>query len=198
MYFPDNSNGRRIVITTRDSEVAEQVASSKILHRVNFLDEYVCRDLLCQIVFGEDDCPDELKGLVSKILSDSSGLPFPIHVIGGLLSKVERSRDVWENVSKDVKALIVESDEQRLSNILSLSYNHLPFHLKPCFSYMGAFPEDYIIKGSRLKSLWIAEGIVKSNRDKSLEEVGKDYLKALVDRNLLLVRRKKHNGKPMS
>ncbi|XP_042041292.1 putative late blight resistance protein homolog R1A-3 [Salvia splendens] len=75
MYFPDNSNGSRIVITTRDSEVAEQVASSKILHRVNFLDEYACRDLLCQIVFGEDDCPDELKGLVSKILSDCSGLP---------------------------------------------------------------------------------------------------------------------------
>ncbi|XP_042031906.1 putative late blight resistance protein homolog R1B-16 [Salvia splendens] len=148
-------------------------------------------------MFGEEDCPGELQEVVAKIGSDCSGLPLAIHVIAGLLSKVERSRDVWENVSTDVKASIVESNKH-FSNILFLSYNHLPFHLKPCFLYMGAFPEDYIIKGSRLKSFWIAEGFVKSNGDKSLEEEAEDYLKALVERNLLLVRRKKHNGKPMS
>ncbi|XP_047951752.1 putative late blight resistance protein homolog R1B-16 isoform X1 [Salvia hispanica] len=63
---------------------------------------------------------------------------------------------------------------------------------------MGVFPEDHEIKGSRLMSLWIAEGFVKSNGDKSLEEVAKDYLKVLVERNLLLVTREKSNGKAMS
>ncbi|XP_042041291.1 late blight resistance protein R1-A-like [Salvia splendens] len=198
MYFPDNSNGSRIVITTRVSDVAFYVAGSKSLHHVRLLNKSVSRDLLCRIVFGEEDCPDELQEVAAKIGSDCSGLPIAIHVIGGLLSKVERSRDIWENVSTDVKTSIVESDEQGFSNILSLSYNHLSFHLKPCFLYMGAFPEDYIIKGSRLKSLLIAEGFVKSNRDKSLEEVGEDYLKALVDRNLISVRRKNTNGKPTS
>ncbi|XP_042039555.1 putative late blight resistance protein homolog R1B-16 [Salvia splendens] len=50
---------------------------------------------------------------------------------------------------------------------------------------MGAFLDGYEIKGSRLMSLWIAHGFVKSNGDKSLEEEAEDYLKALVDRNLL-------------
>ncbi|XP_047965788.1 putative late blight resistance protein homolog R1B-16 [Salvia hispanica] len=193
MYFPDNSNGSRIVITTRESDVAKHVVGSKSLHHVRLLNKSASRDLLCQIVFGEEDCPDELQEVAAKIGSDCSGLPLAIHVIGGLLSKLERSRDVWENVSTDVKASIVESDEH-FSNILSLSYNHLPIHLKPCFLYMGAFPEDYEIKGSRLMSLWIAEGFVKSNGDKRLEEEAETYLQALV----LLVRRKKYNGKPVS
>ncbi|KAL1531582.1 putative late blight resistance protein R1B-16 [Salvia divinorum] len=197
IYFPENDNGSRVVITTRESDVAEYVAGSKSLHHVQLLNKSASRDLLCRIVFGEEDCPGELKGVAAKIGRDCSGLPLAIHVIGGLLSKVERSRDVWEHVSTDVKASIVESDKQ-FSNILSLSYNHLPIHLKPCFLYMGAFPEDYMINGSRLKSLWIAEGFVKSNGDKTLEEEADVYLKALVERNLLLVRRKKHNGKPMS
>ncbi|XP_047972203.1 putative late blight resistance protein homolog R1A-10 [Salvia hispanica] len=142
MYFPDNSNGSRIVITTRESNVAFYVAGSKSLHHVQPLNTSASRDLLCRIAFGEEDCPGELQGVAAKIGSDCSGLPLAIHVIGGLLSKVERSRDVWENVSTDVKASIVESDEH-FSNILYLSYNHLPIHLKPCFLYMGAFPEDY-------------------------------------------------------
>ncbi|XP_042051719.1 putative disease resistance RPP13-like protein 3 [Salvia splendens] len=97
----------------------------------------------------------------------------------------------------NVKASIVESEEQ-CSNILSLSYNHLPIYLELCFLYMGAFPEDYKINGSRLISLWIAEGFVKSNGGKSLEEEAMDYLKLLLERNLLLVRREKSNGKALS
>ncbi|XP_047964624.1 putative disease resistance RPP13-like protein 3 [Salvia hispanica] len=192
-----DKDGSRIVITTRESDVAEHVAGSKSLHHVRLLDEFASRDLLCQIVFGEEDCPGELQLVAATIGSDCSGLPLAIHVIGGLLSKVERSRDVWYSFSTDVKASIVESDEH-FSSILSLSYNHLPIRLKPCFLYMGAFPEDYEIKGSRLKSMWIGEGFVKYNGDKSLEDEAEDYLKALVERNLLFVKRKKKNGKPMS
>ena len=105
MYFPDNNNGSRIVITSRDSEVAEHVAGSKSLHHMQLLNKFASQDLLCKIVFGEHDCPNELQEVAAKIGSDCSGLPLAIHVIGGLLSKVERSRDVWENLSKHVKKL---------------------------------------------------------------------------------------------
>ncbi|XP_042047608.1 putative late blight resistance protein homolog R1B-16 [Salvia splendens] len=198
MYFPDNNDGSRIMITTRESHVAQYVANSKSLHHdMQLLSKSSSWDLLRQIVFGEEDCPLDFQWIGTKIASECGGLPLAIHVIGGLLSKVKRSMDVWEHLSTDVKASIVESEE-RFSNILSLSYNHLPIYLKPCFLYMGAFPEDTEIKGSRLMSQWIAEGFVKSNGDKSLEEEAKDYLKLLVERNLLLVTRKKSNGKAMS
>ncbi|XP_047951628.1 putative late blight resistance protein homolog R1A-10 [Salvia hispanica] len=188
MYFPDNNDRSRIMITTRESDVAQYIANSKSMHHdMQLLNMSASWDLLRQTVFGEDDCPLELQEIGTKIASDCGGLPLAIHVIGGLLSKVERSIDVWEHLSTNVKDSIVKSQE-RFSNIFSLSYNHLPIYLKPCFLYMGAFPEDYEIKGSRLMSLWIAEGFVKSNGNKSLEEVAKDYLKVLVERNLLWVR----------
>ena len=63
---------------------------------------------------------------------------------------------------------------------------------------MGAFPEDYMIKGSKLVRLWVAEGFVKSNRGRSLEEDAKDWLRSLVERNLFLVSEYKMNSKPKS
>ncbi|XP_057771560.1 putative late blight resistance protein homolog R1A-10 [Salvia miltiorrhiza] len=186
-YFPDNNNGSRIVITTRESDVAKY-ADSEIQHhhQVQLLSESQSWDLLSQIVFQEEDCPHELQGIGEKIASDCGGLPLAINVIGGLLSKVERLKDAWENIGNDVRAAIAESDKQ-FSNILSLSYNHLPIHLKPCFLYMAAFPEDYEIDLLRLVRMWVAEGFVKSNGEKSLEEEAEDYLKSLVERNLVSV-----------
>ncbi|XP_057771684.1 putative late blight resistance protein homolog R1A-10 [Salvia miltiorrhiza] len=186
MYFPDNNKGSRIVITTRESDVAKYADSKSQHHKVKLLSESQSWDLLSQIVFGEEDCPHELQGIGKKISSDCGGLPLAINVIGGLLSKVERLKDVWENIGNDVRPAIAESDKQ-FSNILSLSYNHLPIHLKPCFLYMAAFPEDYKIDLLRLICMWVAEGFVKSNGDKSLEEEAEDYLKSLVERNLVSV-----------
>ncbi|KAL6584718.1 hypothetical protein OROMI_004007 [Orobanche minor] len=189
-YLPDNNNGSRILITTRESDVAEYADSRSLWHQVQLLNRSKSWDLLRQIVFGEEDCLDDddvLQGMGEKIASDCGGLPLAINVIGGVLSKVERSEKVWEVVAKDVRAAIDESDKQ-CSNILSLSYNHLSNHLRPCFLYMGAFPEDYEIRRSNLVRMWVAEGFVKANGDKSLEEEAEDYLNALVQRNLLMVK----------
>ncbi|KAH6808641.1 hypothetical protein C2S51_026424 [Perilla frutescens var. frutescens] len=151
-----------------------------------------------QTVFGEEDCPCELREIGRKIARDCGGLPLAINVIGGILFKAERARDVWEHVAKDVRATIAETDNHEFSNVLTLSYNHLPNNLKPCFLYMGAFLENYEIKASRLIQVWIAEGFFKSKGYKRLEKEAEENLKALVERNLVLVRRKKSNGKACS
>ncbi|KAL1562088.1 putative late blight resistance protein R1B-16 isoform X1 [Salvia divinorum] len=196
-YFPDNNNGSRIVITTRESDIANYADSLSLHHQVQLLSMSESWNLLHQIVFGEEDCPRELEEIGQKIASACGGLPLAISVIGGLLSKSERLEDVWEKIGNNVIATIVEADDH-CSSILSLSYNHLPNHLKPCFLYMGAFPEDYEIRGSRLVRLWVAEGFIKSNGKRSLEEEAEDCLKSLIERNLLLVRKYKKYGKPKS
>ncbi|KAL0357373.1 UNVERIFIED_CONTAM: putative disease resistance protein [Sesamum calycinum] len=118
-------------------------------------------------------------------------------MIGGILSQAKTNQDFWEQVSDNVSSTVADKDEH-FSNILSLSYNHLPNHLKPCFLYMGAFPEDYEIRSSRLINLLVAEGLVRPISDKSLEEAAKMHLKALVDRNLIFVRQQGTNGKVKS
>ncbi|KAH6777735.1 hypothetical protein C2S51_009047 [Perilla frutescens var. frutescens] len=196
--FPENNNGSRIMLTTRESDVAKYVGTQSLQHKVQLLNKTESWNLLHQMVFGEENCPDELQEIGRKIAHDCGGLSLTINVISGLLSKAKRSRDVWESIAKDVSVAIAEADDGGFSNVLSFSYNHLPNHLKPCFLYMGAFPEDHKVKGSRLKYFWVAEGFLKSNGDRSLEEEAEDYLNALVERNLLLVTRKKSNGKALS
>ncbi|XP_042039234.1 putative late blight resistance protein homolog R1A-3 isoform X2 [Salvia splendens] len=122
MYCPDNNIGSRIVITTRLSDVAKLISHSLSLHYVQLLNNSASWDLLHQIVFGEEECPFELQEVGTKIASDCGGLPLAIHVVGGFLSKVERSSDIWKHFSTDLKALTVEPDNHlRFLNILSWS-----------------------------------------------------------------------------
>ncbi|XP_042059142.1 putative late blight resistance protein homolog R1B-16 [Salvia splendens] len=197
MYFPDNDNGSRIVITTRESDVANYADSSSLQHQMQLLSKSESWNLLRQLVFREEHCPPELQDIGRKIANGCSGLPLAITVIGGLLSMIKRSEDAWEKIGNNVIAAISESDEKCYS-ILSLSYKHLPNCLKPCFLYMGAYPEDFEIKGSRLVRLWVAEGFVKSSGERSLEEEAEDWLKSLVERNLFMVREYNKYGKPKS
>ncbi|KAL8486823.1 hypothetical protein ACS0TY_023497 [Phlomoides rotata] len=61
---------------------------------------------------------------------------------------------------------------------------------------MGVFPEDFEIIVSQFIKLWVSEGILKPNDDKSLEEVAEEYLKGLIDRNLIMVHELRWNGDP--
>ncbi|KAL0323261.1 UNVERIFIED_CONTAM: putative late blight resistance proteinR1B-14 [Sesamum angustifolium] len=192
--FPNKENGSRIIVTTRESSVADYTASGSSHHQVNLLKDDDSWNLLRQKVFApEETCSPELEKVGKRIAKGCRGLPLAIHVIGGILSQAKRSEDFWEQVSDNVSSTIADKGEQ-FSNILSLSYNHLPNHLRPCFLYMGAFPEDYKIRSSRLINLLVAEGLVRPILDKSLEEAAEMYLKALVDRNLIFVSKKGANG----
>ncbi|KAL0341562.1 UNVERIFIED_CONTAM: putative disease resistance protein [Sesamum calycinum] len=109
-----------------------------------------------------------------------------IVVIGGLLANSNMKREYWESVAENVNAFRNSKDYERCLQILSLSYNSLPIHLKPCFLYMRAFPEDYKVPVSELTKLWIAQGFLKPIRGKTLEEAAIKYLRELIDRNLFL------------
>ncbi|KAL0285446.1 UNVERIFIED_CONTAM: putative late blight resistance proteinR1B-14 [Sesamum calycinum] len=193
-FFPDDNNGSRIIVTTRESSVAYYTGSQSSYHQMNLLKDDESWNLLHQKVFAlEDTCSPELEKIGKKIAKDCRGLPLAIHVIGGILSQAKTSQDFWEHVSDNVSSAIADKGEQ-YSNILSLSYNRLPNHLKPYFLYMGAFPEDYEIRSSKLIKLLVAEGFVQPILGKSLEEAAEMHLKALVDRNLIFVRQQGTNG----
>ncbi|PQP97199.1 disease resistance protein RPM1-like [Prunus yedoensis var. nudiflora] len=72
-----------------------------------------------------------------------------------------------------------------LKNVLSLSFNDLPYYLKSCFLYLSIFPEDHQIKHTRLIRLWIAEGFIETKESKTLEDVAEDYLNELLNRSMI-------------
>ncbi|KAL0287240.1 UNVERIFIED_CONTAM: putative disease resistance RPP13-like protein 3 [Sesamum calycinum] len=60
---------------------------------------------------------------------------------------------------------------------------------------MATFPEDFEIRVSKLIKLWIAEGFVNPSVHQRLEDIAIEYLKELIDRNLLIVRQQGTLGK---
>ncbi|KAL0384894.1 UNVERIFIED_CONTAM: putative late blight resistance proteinR1A-10 [Sesamum radiatum] len=192
-FFPDDNNGSRIILTTRQSEVAIYANSRSPIHDMKLLHSEPSWDLLRVTVFGQEDCPYALEEIGWKIAENCKGLPLAIVVIGGLLSR-DKNEEYWKIISQDVKSAIARNDGDQFMQILSLSYDSLPHHLKACFLYMGVFPEDYEIFVSQLIKLWVAEGFIKPLAPKSLEELAEEYLSDLINRNLIEVRRRNLNG----
>ncbi|XP_047961733.1 putative late blight resistance protein homolog R1B-16 [Salvia hispanica] len=192
-FFPDNRNGSRIVVTTRLSHLASQFNYSSGLD-LKFLDKYASWDLFCKTVFGEEACPLELKGIGKKIVKGCKGLPLSIVVIGGLLSKSERTKEKWGFIEKNLSSVVNLNDNESCLQVLYMSYNNLPVHLKPCFLYMGIYTEDAILVNLHILFI-VAGGYVKPINGKCLEEIAEEYLEELVDRNMLIVKERKHDGK---
>ncbi|XP_011071841.1 putative late blight resistance protein homolog R1A-10 [Sesamum indicum] len=192
--FPDDSNGSRVLLTTRLSDVAVYANSSSRLHQMRFLNVDDSWNLLCKKVFGEKDCPPELEDVGREIARNCGGLPLAIVVIGGLLYKESRTWRNWRSIAENLNSVFSKDDEQCLE-ILGLSYNRLPHRLKPCFLYMGVFPEDSEIPVSKLINLWAAEGFLKPSTSKTLEEVAEEYLKDLIERSLILACKRSCNGR---
>ncbi|KAL0425283.1 UNVERIFIED_CONTAM: putative late blight resistance proteinR1A-10 [Sesamum radiatum] len=190
--FPDDNNGSRVLITTRLLDVAVY-ASSSPLHQMSFLDEEWSWSLLRYKVFEQQSCPTELERIGRTIAKSCGGLPLAIVLVAGFLTKMDRAQYHWEKIAENMSSAVITNED--LSKILTLSYDHLPCHLQPCFLYMGGFPEDYNIPVSKLTKLWIAEGFLKSVGPKILEELAEEYLEDLVKRNLVLIIKRRSNGK---
>jgi len=179
--FPDNFNGSRILITSRNKKVALDARHTSDPYLLPFLDQDESRKLLRRKVFQRGDCPRELKTLLRQMAIGCRGLPLSIVVLGGLLAKVEKTHRTWSEICGNVNWHLSECKD-----ILALSYTYLPRHLKPCFLYLGVYPEDFEIPVKQLINLWVAEGFIQHTDHKvSSEKVAEDYLKELIDRSLV-------------
>ncbi|PWA59203.1 NB-ARC domains-containing protein [Artemisia annua] len=193
LCFPDDKTGSRVLLTTRLAEVACHANRGSFTHNLQLLSEEKSWELLCRKTFRGVECPEKLIETGKHIARECQGLPLALVVIAGLLEKAEKTKDLWESVVKRVSSYIVNDPEGCL-DVLALSYDHLPCHLRNCFLYISGFPKDGKIQVQRLIRLWMAEGFIKEAGQRSMEEEAEDYLMDLVDRNLLAVADRRSDG----
>ncbi|XP_057767423.1 putative late blight resistance protein homolog R1A-10 [Salvia miltiorrhiza] len=195
--LPKSNKFGRVLITTRDEKVAWH-ACKREPHRLGFLELKESWELLQLEVFSRlDACPKNVELLGKHIAKQCGGVPLAIVVIGGILVEKFSSSDMkaeWEKVSASVSSHLNSDKQKRTENIILLSYNKLSYNLRDCFLYLGMFPEDSEISAWRLIHLWIAEGFIQQEFDKSLEEVAEEYLGELIARNLVMVDKTKAKG----
>ncbi|XP_022632889.1 putative disease resistance RPP13-like protein 3 [Vigna radiata var. radiata] len=191
--FPDNNRGSRILITSRSKEVAMH-AGLDVPHYLPFLKEEESWELFRKKVFIDGDCPSDLEPLGKLMVQRCCGLPLSIIVLAGLLANKEKSHILWSEVVDHVNSYINRDKTQVNDIVLKLSYDNLPRRLKPCFLYLGLFPEDFEIPVAPLLQKWVAEGFIQDTGDRDPDNVAEDYLYELIDRSLVQVTRVKSNG----
>ncbi|KAL7176971.1 hypothetical protein ACSBR2_030331 [Camellia fascicularis] len=191
--LPKNSDGSRVIITTRSEQVATFCKETSVdhVHELEALSEEKAWVLFCKKAFQldfEGHCPPELEEVSHAIVRKCKGLPLAIAAIGGLLSTKNKGISEWQKFYGSMNSELERNPNLKsISKILLFSYNDLPHHLKSCFLYFGIMPEDYSINAGRLIRLWIAEGFVEEQNGKTLEEVAEEYLTELIHRRLVLV-----------
>ncbi|CDP15598.1 unnamed protein product [Coffea canephora] len=185
--FPDDTNGSRILLTSRHHGIIGKP------HYLRPLDEEESWELLQKrLLTREEGYPPELNVLARQIAKHCNGLPLSIVIISGILLTLDQVG--WEEVAERLNSNKKIGATEQCKSILELSYIHLPEHLKPCLIYFAAFSEDQEISVQRLIFLWIAEGFVKKSESENLEKIAEGYIMALINRSLVMVGQQRSIG----
>ncbi|MED6182970.1 hypothetical protein PIB30_033572 [Stylosanthes scabra] len=191
--FPNDNNGSKILITSRLKEMATHTSQDPPFC-LQLLTGEESWELFSKSVFRGEECPFDLEHLGKQIVKSCHGLPLSIVVLAGLLAHKEKSYREWSKVVGHVNWYLTRDETQVKDIVLKLSYDNLPRRLKPCFLYLGIFPEDFEIPVRQLLELWVAEGFIKQSGTRYPEEVAEDYLYELIERSLVQVAQMKSFG----
>ncbi|CAL5036431.1 unnamed protein product [Urochloa decumbens] len=208
-FLHDFLQRRRIVLTTRNGDVAQHPDARKKLYEPKLLNEEESTRLLFAKALPEynfigtsNSSPiaaamrpnlDELEELGRDLAVKCRGLPLAIIVLGGYLSK-NIDAGAWKRLRSDKFWHDMISTEKVIGAVMDLSYYDMPSHLRSCFMYATAFPEDSSIDVRELASLWIAEGFIPMVRGHTREEVAIKNVAELVQRCMMQVEKRANSG----
>ncbi|KAL7233287.1 hypothetical protein ACSBR1_017005 [Camellia fascicularis] len=180
--FNDGTHGSKVVVTTRNRDIATMMATVE-LHDINILSDEDCWSLFAQHAFANTsiDANPNLVSIGKEIVEKCKGLPLAARTLGGLLRNKVRNEE-WVNVLRS-KIWDLPHKKNDILPALRLSYHDLPPHLKQCFAYCSIIPNDYEFEEEELVLLWMAEGFIQQQREKQMEDVGGEYFRELLSRS---------------
>ncbi|KAJ0960699.1 hypothetical protein J5N97_001426 [Dioscorea zingiberensis] len=178
--------GCRVMVTTRNENVAKIVQANMPVCRLNCLPDDDCWQIFRRQAFGGRDDSEAVPDLVAigkMIVKKCKGLPLAVKALGGLL-RYETDQEVWTDVLESDLWDIDEAGDEILP-ALKLSYQHLPVHLRRCFVYCSVFPKNVLFKRNHLVLLWMVQGLIHHQKDQheQPEDTGCEYFEDLICRS---------------
>ncbi|KAL5803767.1 hypothetical protein ACOSQ3_030567 [Xanthoceras sorbifolium] len=182
--FLDVARGSKIMVTTRLADFALAVKPAQS-YELKLLSDDDCWSLFVNHAFESSDFDahrPNMEFFRKRVVEKCKGLPLAAKTLGGLL-RSKQTDDEWEDILNS--SLWDLPEESGILPVLRLSYDHLPSHLKRCFSYCAILPKDYEFEAQELVLLWMAEGLIQpSKHNKRMEDLGADYFRDLLSRSI--------------
>ncbi|KAL6658717.1 hypothetical protein ACP70R_002757 [Stipagrostis hirtigluma subsp. patula] len=187
--FPINDRQSRVIVTTRDANVAMACSSQHgFIHNMKPLGEQDSRKLFFTRIFGsEDDCPSQFMEISSDILKKCYGLPLAIITVASMLARQPTMlKEQWQRIQNSLATRSAMNQPwEDMMYILDLSFRSLPSQLKTCFLYLGTYPEDHVIERIDLVRKWVAEGFICHPVGGDAWDVAESYFNELVNRSMI-------------
>uniref|UniRef100_A0A0D9VD74 NB-ARC domain-containing protein n=1 Tax=Leersia perrieri TaxID=77586 RepID=A0A0D9VD74_9ORYZ len=183
----DDNKGSRIIITTRNNDIAS-LAQEMYKMKLNPLGNDDAFELFHRRCFQKSnmECPFHLEELSKQIVNKCGGLPLAINAIGNVLAVQESKEIVWRRINNQFQCELEDNPGlDKVRSALSISFMYLPRHLKNCFLYCSMFPQDHIFNRELLIKLWIVEGFVTQRGHSTLEEVADGYFIELIQQSMM-------------
>ncbi|XP_031103712.1 putative late blight resistance protein homolog R1B-14 isoform X1 [Ipomoea triloba] len=194
VVFP-NFEGSRVLVTSPYGNVVDRNWKSHNLEKLSNEEGWL---LLKINAFGTEGCNDEvLESLGKEIADKCNELPLALVSVGGMLRQRRNIAD-WQRVAEN-PFLEINQDGQIYRDRVKMTYNDLlDEKLKNCFLYLACFPIGHEIVVWKLIRLWIAEEFIPTLDEQGYaleaEVEAEKYLNHLMDRNLVMVKKRRING----
>ncbi|XP_062117731.1 putative disease resistance protein RGA3 [Humulus lupulus] len=183
------SKGSKIIVTTRDTDVAS-IMCGKRQYELEGLPDKDSLSLFFKFAFrSEEEAAKypELKQIGEEIMRKCGGVPLALKTLGSLIRLKKTEAREWKIV-RDSRIWELEREKGHILPALRLSYNPMPPSLKHCFAYCSTFEEGSWMVSIDLICIWMALGILHSPNNKvELEDVGKSHCMELCNRSFFQV-----------
>ncbi|KAF7069705.1 hypothetical protein CFC21_075294 [Triticum aestivum] len=163
--------GSRIIVTTRNQSVAQQLQTSFLVlaakaHEINLdvLEPGDCWELMKQKAFGPDDHDSRLEEIGKQIAWKCGGLPLVANALGQVMSEL-RTVGAWEDIRDSKVDLGLKGHQKETLERLMLSYYYMKIEFKMRFTYLAAFPKGFVMDSNRLIQQWNALGYIYPEYD---------------------------------
>ncbi|XP_073014258.1 putative disease resistance protein RGA3 [Typha latifolia] len=137
----------------------------------------------CAFLNEDPNDHEKLQEIGRRIVEKLKGSPLAAKTVGGILNSRLDYQHWLDILNSEIWEL--EQDENDIMPALRLSYQYLPSHLKPCFTYCSIFPPDCELDKENLVYLWVALGLVEQpiSGKRQPEEIANEYFNYLLKKS---------------
>ncbi|XP_070014669.1 putative late blight resistance protein homolog R1A-3 [Nicotiana sylvestris] len=112
--FRAANNGSRIILTTRNHEVANYARFQSDPLPLRMFNDDESWMLLRKIVFGEERFLPLLKNVGKRIAEKCGQLPLSVALVAGILAEMEKKIECWEQVAKNLSPYMFNQKSESL------------------------------------------------------------------------------------